>query len=83
MSDGVKVVMSGPGVRAVLNHPKVQAIIDERAARIAQAAGPGFHTRRRPQRVNRYGAQVRTSDPVGRRRQADDNVLIKAVGAGR
>lgn len=77
------VVMNPAGIRAVLTHPAVTALIDERAGRIRAAAGDGFRVKSRPQRVQRYGAQVRTADETGRRAQADNNALIKAVDAGR
>lgn len=76
------VKMNPAGIRAVLTHPKIQDIINERTQRIREAAGEGFRTRPRPQRIQRYGNQVRTADQIGRRRQSDDNVLIKAIGAG-
>ena len=79
----MKVVMNKAGVQAVLNHPAVVALVNERANRIAAAAGEGFRVRERPKRVNRYGAQVRTATEEGRRRQAEGNVLTSALDAGR
>lgn len=76
------VVMNPKGIRAVLNHPKVQALVNSRADKICAAAGEGFHVKHRPKRVQRYGAQVRTSDKTGRRRAAEENALLKATGAG-
>ena len=79
----VKVVMNPAGVRALLNAPGVVADLDARAERIRAAAGPGFFVRRRDKRINRYASQVRTADDEGRRAQADGNVLMKALDAGR
>ena len=79
----VKVVMNPAGVRALLNAPGVVADLDARAERIRAAAGPGFFVRRRDKRINRYASQVRTADDEGRKAQADGNVLMKALDAGR
>ena len=70
----VKVVMNPAGVRALLNAPGVVADLDAR---------PGFFVRRRDKRINRYASQVRTADDEGRKAQADGNVLMKALDAGR
>lgn len=75
--------MNPKGVRAVLNHPAVVADIDRRGARMAAAAGEGVEARKRHRRVNRYGNTIRTVSETGRKRQADGNVLIKAIEAGR
>ena len=79
----VKVVMTPAGVRALLSAPGVVADLDARAERIRAAAGPGFFVRRRDKRINRYASQVRTADDEGRQAQADGNVLMKALDAGR
>lgn len=78
-----KVVMNPSGIRAVLNHPQIKEDIDARADRIRNAAGDGFRTRPRPQRIQRYGNQVRTENHTGRKRQADNNVIMKSLDAGR
>lgn len=75
--------MNAKGIRAVLNHPAVVADIDARGARMAAAAGEGVEARKRHRRVNRYGNTIRTVSETGRKRQAEENVLIKSIEAGR
>lgn len=77
------VEMNANGVRAVLTHPAIVADIDRRGAAIASAAGEGFIARKRPRRLNRYGNNVWTATDEAREKQADDNALIRALGAGR
>ena len=78
-----KIKMNPKGIRAVLTHPAVVAMIDKRGQAIADAAGDGFAPIRRTKRVNRYGVTIRTVTDKGRERQADGNVLIPAIEAGR
>lgn len=72
---------------ALRNAPGVMADLDARASRIAHAAGPGF-TRRQARkgtagRRPRARASVGTTDYKSRRKQADENVLQRALNAGR
>ncbi len=50
---------------------------------MAAAAGDGVEARKRHRRVNRYGNTIRTVSDTGRRRQAEENVLVKSIEAGR
>lgn len=72
---------------ALRHAPGVMADLDARASRIAHAAGPGF-TRRQARkgtagRRPRARASVGTTDYKSRRKQADENVLQRALNAGR
>ena len=78
-----KVKLNRKGAQALLTSQAVQANLNARAARIRDAAGPGFKVRERPQRVKRYGVQVRTDSDTGRKAQADTNALLRALDAGR
>lgn len=69
------------------NSAEVRADLDRRASAIAAAAGEGF-TRRQAQpgtkgRSPRARASVGTTDVKSRRKQSQDNVLQRALGAGR
>lgn len=81
MAGAVK--MNAKGVRAVLTHPAIVADIDRRGEAIATAAGKGFTARKRPRRLKRYGNNIWTANDEAREKQADDNALIRALGAGR
>lgn len=79
----VKVKINPRGAQKLLTSKAVQDNLNARAQRIAAAAGDGFIVRERPQRVNRYGVQVRTGDKASRQAQADNNSLTRALDAGR
>nr|DAV57397.1 MAG TPA: type I neck protein [Caudoviricetes sp.] len=83
MSSTVRVRINSKGARELLTSPGVQALLDRKAQQIADAAGTGFEVRRRDKRIRRYSVQIRTSTHESILRQADDNVLIKALDAGR
>ena len=87
MGKRVKWKPSKKGFAELRNSPVVRAELDRRASRIADAAGKGF-TRRQAQpgtkgRAPRARASVGTSTAASRRRQSKDNVLQKAINAGR
>lgn len=72
---------------ALRNSAEVRGELDRRASKIAHAAGPGF-TRRQAQpgtkgRNRRARASVGTTDYESRKRQSEDNVLQRALNAGR
>ena len=83
MSSTVRVRINSKGARELLTSPGVQALLDRKAQQIADAAGTGLEVRRRDKRIRRYSVQIRTSTHESIVRQADDNVLIKALDAGR
>ena len=69
------------------NLPEVMAELNRRARKIADAAGEGFEARdARPGtkgRSPRARASVGTTDYKSRRRQSKENVLQRALNAGR
>src|SRR5699024_59613 len=72
---------------ALRHAPGDMADLDAQASRIAHAAGPGF-TRRQARKGTagprpRARASVGTTDDKSRRKQADENVLQRALNAGR
>lgn len=79
----VRVRIKAKGARQLLTSKAVQAYLNEKAERIAAAAGEGFEVRERPERIRRYGVQVRTSSMASREAQAYDNALTRALDAGR
>lgn len=83
----IKLKLSKRGFAALRNSAEVRAELDRRASRIAHAAGEGF-TRRQAQpgtkgRNPRARASVGTNTAESRRRQSRDNVLQRALNAGR
>lgn len=79
----VKVKINPRGAQKLLTSKAVQGHLNARAQRIADAAGDGFVVRERPERIKRYGVQVRTGDRAARRAQAETNALTRAIDAGR
>lgn len=72
---------------ALRNSPEIRAELDRRASKIADAAGDGF-TRRQAQpgtkgRMRRARASVGANTIAARRRQSEENVLQRAINAGR
>lgn len=83
----VKLKLHNKGFTALRNSPEVRGELDRRASKVAHAAGEGF-TRRQAQpgtsgRRPRARASVGTTDYESRKRQARDNVLQRALNAGR
>lgn len=79
----VKVKINRRGAQKLLTSKAVADHLNARAQRIAAAAGDGFVIRERPQRIKRYGVQVRTGDDTSSKAQAESNVLTRALDAGR
>ena len=78
----VKVKLKLKGINAVMTSPGAIAEVARRAQRMASAAGEGFEAVVNPHRWTAR-AFVRTADAPGRKRQADDAVLERALDAGR
>lgn len=81
MSD-VRVVLKMRGIRALLRSNAVQSNLAARAVRAARAAGPGFEAVVKPHRYTSR-AFVQTADEEGRKREAEEKVLIRALDAMR
>lgn len=80
----VRIVMNRAGARAILRSAGVQADLAARAQRIAAAAGgePDFESEVRVG-SNRVRASVRTASIDGRRAEATNRALSRALDAGR
>ncbi len=87
MANKVKLKLNQKGFTALRNSAEVRADLDRRASLIAHEAGKGF-TRRQAQpgtrgRRPRARASVGTNSWASMLRQSRDNVLQKALNAGR
>lgn len=83
MAKNVKVTWHLKNWKALRNSPEVLADLDQRASKIAAAAGEGF-TRRQAQTGKARGrASVGATTAEARLRQSRDNVLQRALNAGR
>lgn len=83
----IKLKLNNKGFTALRNSAAVRAELDRRASLIAHAAGTGF-TRRQAQPGSkgprpRARASVGTNSWESMRRQSEDNVLQRALNAGR
>lgn len=79
----VKVKINRRGVRDVLKSQGVTAEIAKRVHRGARAVGSGFEGQIQMRKANTARGVVRTADSEGRRREADEKVLIRALDAMR
>ena len=79
---GVKVKLNSAGMRALLRDRRVQQDLDERAERIAAAAGDGVVARSSPT-AQRARAVAITATPKAMRAEATDRALTRAFDAGR
>ena len=69
--------------KALRNSPEVRAEMDRRASAIAHEAGEGFTRRRAQPGKSRARASVGTNSWAAMRRQSEENVLQRALNAGR
>jgi len=69
--------------KALRNSPEVRAELDARASRVAHAAGEGFTRRQAEAGKKRARASVGTNSWAAMRRQSEENVLQRALNAGR
>lgn len=81
MSD-VRVKLKIGGIRKILRGPEATAEIARRVKRGAAAAGPGFEGVIKPHRFTARGF-VQTADETGRKREAEEKVLLRALDAMR
>lgn len=77
-----KVKIKRAGIAKVLKSRPVQAEVTRRAERGARAAGEGFEAVTKPHKFTAR-AFVRTRDYTGRRREAQEKVLNRALDAMR
>lgn len=78
----VRVTLKIGGIRQLLRSNEVQSNIAARAVRAARAAGTGFEAVVKPHRFTSR-AYVQTADDEGRRREANEKVLIRVLDAMR
>lgn len=78
----VRVKLKISGIRKILRGPEATAEIARRVKRGAEAAGPGIGGVVKPHKYTARGF-VQTVDDEGRKREADEKVLIRALDAMR
>jgi hypothetical protein len=69
------------GINQLMSSGPVQSLVEERARRIAEAAGEGFEAVGDPHPWTAR-AYVRTATAAGRKREAEEKVLTRALDAG-
>lgn len=77
-----RIKLNNKGFRELRTSPGVKRDLMNRAKRVADAAGEGFEAHESPSK-NRARATVGTRSSKARRRQSKDNVLQRALNAGR
>ena len=82
MARNVTVRLNSAGVKALLRSPEVLADLEERARRIARAAGPGFESEGQIGQ-SRARAAVWTDTFEAMHAEATSRVLTRAIDAGR
>lgn len=78
----VRVKLKVGGVRALLRGPEVTAEVAKRVKRGAAAAGPGIEGVVKPHKYTARG-YVQTATEDGRKREANEKVLLRALDAMR
>lgn len=79
----VKIKLNSKGVRELLNRPEVQEDLRARAERIRAAAGPSEDFEILETTTDRPGVTVITASEAGRRAEAEDRSLTRAIDSGR
>ncbi len=79
----IRVKVSTKGKREVLKSQGVVADIAKRVHRGARAAGEGFEGLIQMRKARTARGVVRTADKDGRKREADEKVLIRVLDAMR
>lgn len=77
-----RIKLNRTGMRALLRSPEMVKDLEERAARIAAAAGPG-HAYQAKAGSRRALASVWTTDQAAREAEATNRNLSRAIDAGR
>lgn len=78
----IRIEIKRSGIRAMLKAPGVLADLDERARRVANAAGPGMEASSMIGQ-NRARASVITATREARRAEAEHMALTRAIDAAR
>jgi hypothetical protein len=82
MADGFRIEINSASIQALLKSPEVQADLEDRARRIAAAAGDGMEASSRIGKT-RARASVVTATRTARTAEAVDRALTSAIDAGR
>jgi hypothetical protein len=82
MSKDVRIKLNSAEVAALLRSDAVGRDLEERARRIANAAGPGMEVSRRVGR-KRQRVSIITATAEARRAEAERRALTQALDAGR
>ena len=77
-----RIKLNSKGVRELLRHPNMVADLEQRAARIAKAAGPGMKSEAQTGR-NRALASEWTDTREAREAESRNRALTRAIDAGR
>lgn len=77
-----KIVLNKKGVKQLLKSQGMQKLVNERARRIAAAAGPG-HAVEPDNSGDRARASVVTRSYAAKRAEAKNRALTRAIQAGR
>jgi hypothetical protein len=83
MASSTRLKFNMRGFRELRTSPGVRADLRERAARVAAAAGEGVEVLPEEEPRNRAHLVVAPVTPAAAARVASDNVLIRALEAGR
>ena len=78
----VKVRMNLKGVNVLMRSPRIQKILNERGEQMAREAGPNFEYVEKPHRWVARGF-VQPKNDAGRREEATDKRLTRAIRRGR
>lgn len=78
----VRIVMDRRAAAELLRSPEIAADVEQRARRIASAAGPGHRVELDPT-PNRARAAVITDTHAARKAEATNRTLTRAIDAGR
>jgi hypothetical protein len=82
MAEKIRIEVNSAGIQALLKSAEVQADLEDRARRIAAAAGDGMEASSRLGKT-RARASVITATRKARIAEATDRALTSAIDAGR
>lgn len=82
MAEQIRIEINSAGIQALLKSEEVQSLLEEKARRIAAAAGDGMEVSSRIG-ATRARASVITATKAARKAEAVDRALTSAIDAGR
>lgn len=83
MSSKVKFKLNLPGLNELMKSGPMQSVLNEAATNIAGVAGEGFENEIAHPISFVAIASVRAATPEARRRNSEENILLKAKGSVR